>query len=500
MIRPNINRYSAESVDKRECLRENISMIFGRETEKAVLDRLFLSKNAEFLAVYGRRRIGKTFLIAEFFKNKGVYFEVTGIKDASKKDQLKRFYKEFSSKFPKEALAAPKDWSDAFDLMAAVAKNLDPQSKFILFLDELPWLASAKSEFLPNLDYAWNHTLSRFPNILLIVCGSAAAWILRKVIKNKGGLHGRLSAKIRLQPFTLSETEHFLTGQGIQMTRKQLVELYMAIGGVAKYIMNVTPGMSATQIINELCFTPQGFLFSEFSELYHSLFNEANQHIAIVRALAQKRKGITLGELLSTAQIQQGGRATEILEELEESGFIARIPAFGKKSKEHKFRLIDEYTFFYLSWIEQARARILRNTTMSENYWAKIHKTPAWYEWSGHAFETLCMKNIGKIKSALNIAGVMTEESHWQHAEAEIDLLIDRADDCIHLCEIKFCNSEFVIDRAYAERLEKKRDVFQRITGTKKAIFITMFTPYGVLKNENYLGLVDQQLTLDALF
>jgi hypothetical protein len=274
----------------------------------------------------------------------------------------------------------------------------------------------------------------------------------------------------------------------------------MAIGGVAKYMMNVMPGTSATQIINELCFTPQGFLFSEFFELYHSLFNEAHQHIAIVRALAQKRKGMTLGELLSAAQIAQGGRATELLEELEESGFIARIPAFRKKLKEHQFRLIDEYTFFYLSWIEQARTRILRSTGMGADYWPKIVKTPAWYEWSGHALETLCMKNIGNIKSALNIAGVLTEESYWRHPEAEIDLLIDRADDCIHLCEIKFCNHEFVIDRDYAARLEKKRDVFQRVSKTKKAVFITLITPYGVIKNEHYLGLVNQQLTMDALF
>lgn len=483
-------------------------MIFGRDAEQVILERLFLSKRAEFLAMYGRRRIGKTFLIYEFFKDKGVYFEVTGIKKASKKEQLRNFYKNFSIKFPEDALGMPEEWSDAFDLIKNVVEKLDSATKFIFFLDELPWLASPKSGFLPALDYAWNHYLSRFPNILLIVCGSAAAWIIKKIIKDKGGLHGRLSAKIRLQPFSLSETEHFLINEGINLKRKQLIELYMTIGGVAKYIVNIQPGKSSAQIINELCFTQHGFLFSEFSELYQSLFDDSEKHIAIVRTLAKKRKGIFLDELLKGANISHGGQATEILEELEESGFILRMPAFGKETKERKIRLIDEYTFFYLSWIEKARSGILRGMSLNTDYWNRMCRTPTWYEWSGHAFENICLKHIGKIKEALGIAGVTTEESHWQHFPtkkdnergAEIDLLIDRADDCINLCEIKFCNSEFQIDADYAQYLERKKNVFQNVTSTKKTIFITMITPFGVIKNEHYIGLVNQQLTMDNLF
>lgn len=483
-------------------------MIFGREAEKAILERLFLSKRAEFLAMYGRRRIGKTFLIYEFFKDKGVYFEVTGSNKASKKEQLRRFYKDFVSKFPEEAMDAPQEWADAFDLIKKVAEKLDPSTKFILFLDELPWLASPKSGFLSALDYAWNHYLSRFSNVLLIICGSAASWIIRKIVKDKGGLHGRLSAKIRLQPFTLSETEHFLASEGIHIKRKQLIELYMVIGGVAKYLVNVSPGKSSVQIINEICFSQNGFLFSEFSELYQSLFNDSETHLAIVRALAKKRKGISLEELLKETRLSHGGRVTEILEELEESGFILRMPAFGKAIRDRKIRLIDEYTFFYLSWIEKAKASILRSTGLNPNYWNKMCKTPSWYDWSGHAFENICLTHINEIKTALGIAGVATEESHWQYFPTkkdvergvEIDLLIDRADDCINICEIKFCNNEFQIERDYAQQLERKKDVFQKITGTKKTIFMTMITPFGVVKNEHYIGLIDQQLTMDALF
>lgn len=378
-------------------------------------------------------------------------------------------------------------------------------------MDELPWLASPKSGFLQALDYAWNHDLSRFPNVLLIVCGSAASWIIKKVIKDKGGLHGRLSAKIRLQPFSLSETEQFLSGEGVHFKRKQLIELYMCLGGVAKYLINVVPGKSVAQIINELCFSPNGFLFSEFSELYHSLFDAAENHIAIVRALAKKRKGMSLEELLIATHLTHGGSVTDTLEELEESGFIVKMPAFGKETRDRKIRLIDEYTFFYLSWIEKVRPSLLRSASPVANYWNRIVKTPSWHEWTGHAFETIVLKHVDKVKAALGITGVASEESHWQHTPkkndsevshrgAEIDLIIDRADDCINLCEIKFCNTEFQIDKEYALQLERKRDVFQKVTGTKKTIFITLITPYGIIKNEHSTGLVDQELTADHLF
>lgn len=478
-------------------------MIFGREVEKAILERLFQSKRAEFLAMYGRWRIGKTYLIYEYFKNKGIFFEITGNRKASKKTQLKRFYKKFSSKFQIDDIEEPVDWADAFDLIRDVAQKIDPSVKFIFFLDELPWLASPKSGFLSALDQAWNNDLSRMPNVLLIVCGSAAAWIIKKIVKDKDGLHGRLSAKIRLQPFTLSESERFLESEGVTLKRKQLIELYMAIGGVAKYLINVPAGKSTVQIINELCFSPHGFLFSEFIDLYRSLFDESEKHIAIVQALAKKRTGMSLEELLKATKIPHGGRTTEILEELTESGFIFQIPAFGKEKKERMIRLMDEYTFFYLSWIDQVRPTIFSSSSEID-HWSKMCKSPKWHEWSGHAFENICLKHVARIKAALGIAGVLTAESHWRYSDhekgAEVDLIIDRSDDCIHLCEIKFCNDEFVIDRDYAEKLEKKKRIFQQVTNTRKAVFLTMITPYGVKKNEHYIGLVDQQLTMDHLF
>jgi len=486
-------------------------VIIGREKERNVLKKLLMSEKAEFLAIYGRRRIGKTFLIHEFFKDQGLYFEITGSNKASKKEQLKNFTRELRTLFP--GTYKFDDWTDAFDALLKGIELKNPSKKFILFIDELPWFASPKSGFLSALDYFWNRHLSRLPNVLLIVCGSAAHWMIKKVINDKGGLHNRLSECIQLEAFTLLETEKYLAAQGLEFKRKQLVELYMAFGGVAKYLTGLPKGKSATQIINEYCFSSSGYLFSEFTKLYESLFDFSEKHIAVIRALAKKQRGLVHADLLKAAKLLPGGSATTILEELEESGFIMSMQAIGKQQKEKLFRLIDEYSLFYLSWIDPIKGNVLRN--FDPEYWNKKYKTPSWYTWAGYAFENICLKHSIKIKNALGISGITTIESHWQHVPkktldseireptgpgAEIDLVIERADNCINLCEMKFCEEEFEITKEYAKALERKRSVFQEVTNTKKTIFITMITPFGLKKNSYSIELVAQDLSLDALF
>jgi len=362
-------------------------MIFGREKEQETLDKLLASDNAEFLAVYGRRRIGKTYLVHEFFQDKGVYLEVTGSNKASKKVQLRNFHKQLKSLSKAVARKIPQSWPDAFDEVLKIVQKLKSRKKFIFFIDELPWFASHKSGFLSALDYFWNAHFSRIPNALLIICGSSAHWMIKKVINDKGGLHGRLSAQLRMEPFTLGETERFLQAKKVKLARKQLIELYMAVGGVAKYLTAISPGKSSDQIINELCFSSKGMLFAEFTKLYESLFDSSEHHMAIVRALAKKRTGLSQSELLQTAKIPYGGTATTVLQELEESGFIMSISAFGKQLREKHFRLIDEYSLFYLTWIEEVSEQVLRN--FDQDYWTRMCKTPAWKTWAGYAFENV---------------------------------------------------------------------------------------------------------------
>ncbi len=483
-----------------------MSLIIAREIEIERLCLLYESDKAEFIAVYGRRRVGKTYLISQYFKEKGVYFEVTGIKGANKTSQLNKFHREYRRLFVDSAdLSAPKDWDEALSRLVDEVAKINPEQKVILFFDELPWLATPRSQLAQELDYYWNRHFSRMSNVILIICGSATAWMIKQIIQNKKGLYGRLSDQICLKPFKLDETELFLQSRHVHLDRKQLVELYMAIGGVAKYLTFVRPGMSASQTIDRLCFTTQGALYSEFDELYSSLFGKAELHIKIVEILAKKRNGLTRDELISSIGKKSGGQLSKVLEELEKSGIISQVNKFNAKKKESLIRLFDEYSYFYLNWIEPVKREILHGA--DTNYWQKIQVGATWKSWSGFAFETICLKHIDKIKSSLGLGAVRTIHSQWSYVTknseedgVQIDLIIDRADGCINIVEIKFCNGEYVITKEYAKKLAKKKAIFQRQTKTRKAVFVTMITPYGVKKNQHYIGLVDNQLTLDDLF
>ena len=482
-------------------------MIIGREEEKKILQTLYTSKKAEFLAVYGRRRIGKTYLITEYFKDKGIFFDVTGAPDASLSEQLINFHREYCALFKKEdSELPPKDWSEAFYRLQITLKEYSCASKIIIFFDEMPRLAHKGSRFLTAMDYFWNRHASRMSNVLLIVCGSAASWMIHNIINNKGGLYGRLSAHIRLKPFKLAEVEKYLYSQQVDLNRKQICQLYMVTGGVPKYLSHLRRGNSAAQLIHQLCFTSQAPLLMEFHMLYHSLFAKPDVHISIIKRLAQKRRGLTKKELTKLTKEKTSRTTNKILEELEESGFIALMPEMGKKVKDGLFVLTDEYSLFYLDWIDDAKHRILQND--DPNYWIKQQASSSWESWAGFAFESICLKHVANIKEALKIGAVQTQESYWRlkanpggnERGVQIDLLIDRADQCINICEIKFSNKPFVVTKQYAEELERKKRIFKESTKTKKTVFITLITPYGAEENMNYLSIVDNQLTVDHLF
>lgn len=480
--------------------------IFGRAHELKILERLLHSTKPEFLAIYGRRRVGKTYLIHEYFKDKGMYFCVTGSANSNKKLQLRKFYRELVNMFPSLAdMREPKDWDEALYALKEAVIKIDVTKKVILFFDELPWLASNRSGFLQALEYHWNQYFSHLNNIVLIVCGSAANWIIKKVINNKGGLYGRLSEIIKLNAFTVDETEKFLLSQKVKLSRKQLIELYMAIGGIAKYLTYVQPGDSVAQTINRLCFTPQGQLVAEFNNLYQSLFDDSQKHVQIVKGLAEKKGGVFQKDLLQSLEMPSGGQSSLALEELEESGFIAVCPEFSKKSRDKKLWLVDEYSYFYISWMQPIKGSIVLGN--DKDYWLKMHSDPRWKTWSGYAFESICFKHISQIKKKLGIAAVLTHESQWSYRPktksekgAQIDLIIDRKDDCINLCEIKFHHSEFAIDQSYAKELQRKIDVFREQTKTTKTLFLTFITPHGLRKNEYSAELVHREITLEDFF
>lgn len=472
--------------------------LVGRIEEQDILEQALHSKGPEFIAVYGRRRVGKTFLVRQYYGRK-IVFEAVGAFDAGMADQLQNFadalQRAARSRTP---LPAPQNWNEAFRQLEQWLESSKKQEKKVLFFDELPWLATRRSGMLQALSHFWNAWASKRSDIVLVASGSAASWIQENLINAKGGLHNRVTRRIRLDPFTVSETAEFYRSRKIILNPRQIIELYMAIGGVPHYLKEIRRGQSAAQAIDSLCFSENGLLRDEFERLYQSLFKNSEEYTRLIRTLATKRQGLSRNEIVRKMGIPSGGRFTKRLNELEQCGFVQSTVPFGKKTADKLYRLADEYSLFYLHWIEHSRG--------DKGSWMKKQASPKWRAWSGYAFETVCMKHIDCLKRALGIGAVDTEVSSWRYTPktredngAQIDLLIDRKDDTINICEMKFCGAEFRIEKNYATELRNKREAFRRVTRTKKNLQITFVTSYGVKRNSYADELVASEVTMDAL-
>lgn len=472
--------------------------LIGRIEEQEILQKALLSSKAEMVSVIGRRRVGKTFLIESVYGDK-IDFEITGIQYATRTQQLRNFNIQLSKYFKdSNLLSEPRDWIEAFHFLSQLLEQKKKRGKMVVFLDELPWMATHRSSFLKGLSFFWNSWAVK-QNIVVVICGSAASWMIKKVVHHKGGLHNRITRRITLKPFTLLETEQFFQAKNINIERYQILHLYMATGGVPHYLDEIEGGKSAAQNINRICFSENGLLYDEFPKLYSSLFEDAELHTKIIRALAQKRKGLTRDEIISTAKTTNGGGLTKVLDELEHSGFISMYYPFGKKKKESLYRLTDEYSLFYIRFIEPHRAD-------GKNTWKQLSQTPIYTAWSGYAFESICLKHLAQIKKTLQIDTIYSTASAFfkkgtdDEPGLQIDLLIDRNDHVINLCEMKFYAGELNITKSMAMEFRNKITKFKSLSKTRKQIFFTLITTFGIQENKHSLGLVDETLTIEDLF
>jgi hypothetical protein len=473
--------------------------MIGREAEAAILYGAMQSSSSEMIAITGRRRIGKTYLVKHVCK-KQMSFYLTGMQNASKERQLLNFSNKLSEfgKSKKKSPDVPASWGEAFQQLTQYLHQTKTAYKKVIFFDELPWLSTKKSGFVEELGYFWNNWAST-ANVVLIVCGSAASWITDNIINQKGSLHNRVTKVIKLDPFTLKETELFLKGKKVTLDKYQVAQIYMAIGGVPYYLNEIEPGETAVQNIGRICFSKTGLLRNEFNNLYAALFEHHENHVAVITALAGKWKGLTRAEIIKLSHFTNGGGLTKVLIELEASAFISKYIPFGKKSRETLYRLTDEYSLFYLKFIKD-------QTNYKASTWLQISKTSAYTAWSGYAFESLCLKHTENIKHALGISAVFTQESSFisrgdqSKAGIQIDLLIDREDRAITICEMKFSTGLFLLTKDYASKLLQKKETFRQASGTRKQLFIALVCTYGLQQNAHSLGLVDQVITLQQLF
>lgn len=485
-----------------------MNKIIGRKNEKEILDDAFNSPRAEFIAVYGRRRVGKTYLIKNYFQAKPcIAFQTTGIYKGKLTAQLTRFAKELGAAFYENiAIKIPRDWIEAFEMLSQAMKFIPLDRKIVIFLDELPWLASNKSGMLSALEYFWNRYWVDDARVKLVVCGSAASWLIKRIIKNKGGLHNRVTRKIRLLPFNLKESMDYLKHIGITSDIKQALKLYMVVGGIPFYLNQLKPRYSIDQNIDALLFNADGMLFDEFDEVFASLFNDKEQYKELITLIGEKQSGIKRSELDRENKLSgKGGRLTKRLEDLEYAGFIASYLPYGHKKFGQYYRLSDEYCYFYLKWIEPIRASIKQNKT--ENYWCSQTNTPAYYQWLGYAFEGVVFKHLTQVKKALKVSEASLASS-WSYRPrvgsvekgAQIDLLLDRTDNAISLCEIKYTDQPYIIDKQYASNLMNKIKIFKRMSKTQKQIFLVMISANGLKETMYSSELVSQVVTLEDLF
>ncbi|HHM20874.1 MAG TPA: ATP-binding protein [Bacteroidetes bacterium] len=475
-----------------------MDVLTGRKEEQEILEKALASEEAEMVSITGRRRVGKTFLVNTVYKGK-IAFEMTGIQSASQSEQLRNFANQLRIFSASPIMVPPpKDWLDAFFMLIDFLETVDLKKKPVVFFDEVPWIATARSGFLKGLSYFWNSWAVR-KKMVVVICGSAASWMIRKILLDKGGLHNRVTRRIRLHPFNLAETRDYLARKGIRPDIYQLLQLYMAVGGIPHYLKEIEGGKSATQNIDNLCFSSTGLLRDEFANLYPALFQHSDYHVSIVRALASKPNGMTREQLVKASQLSDSGWFSKILDELVVSGFLTAYPAIGKKKKDRLYRLTDEYSLFYLRFIEN-------NPDGKKGTWQALSQTQRYKIWCGYAFENICLKHVDQIKKALGIAGVYSHSaSFFTKAKAgrpgvQIDLVIDRNDHIINLIEIKFHDTVFAISKPYAEKLRNKIRVFGEKTKTRKQLQLVFITVFGLRPNRHSVGLVDAALEADILF
>ena len=470
--------------------------MIGREEETKTLEALLRSNKPEFLALYGRRRVGKTYLIREFFKNTFSFY-ATGVLRGDKKVQLRAFM-ESLVKYGDDNKAIPKDWFEAFSRLEAILSKEHVirdfrSNKRVVFLDELPWMDTTKSDFKSAFDYFWNTFGSVQNDLLLIICGSATSWIINNIVKDTGGFYNRLTRQIRLMPFSLYECEKLLQSNAVHYTRKQILESYMIFGGVPYYLNYLDPARSLAQNVDLLLFKENSPLKYEFGQMFSALFNNADRYVSIIRELSGKKSGLTRTELIKSGNVAEGKELTKSLDELEQCGFIRKYHDFSTRVKGVHYQLIDPMCLFYLKFIESGRI----------GSWLEHINTPGYYTWCGLSFEKVCLLHVRQIKEKLGIRGVSSNELSWSGKKtkpgAQIDLLIDRQDGIINICEMKFSDEPFVIDADYEKNLIHKVEAFRKETGTRKALWLTLISFSGVADNE-HKQIILNEITGDDLF
>ncbi len=471
--------------------------MIGRKDDKKRLEAALGRDEAQLVAIYGRRRIGKTFLVRQTFGDR-FYFQHAGLSHGSLAEQLSAFRDSLVRSGAKD-VPEFHGWREAFNALERFIVAGGTRRKKVIFIDEMPWMDTPKSKFVMWFEAFWNGWCSARKDVVLVICGSATSWIVKKVFRNRGGLYNRVTERIHLEPFTLSECREMCKSMHLQFSDRDIAELYMVFGGVPYYWSFLERGKSVAQTIDALLFAKNGQLRHEFDEIFSSLFGENAGYMKIVRALSSRTCGMTLGDILSATGLSKGGGVLRILDALENSGFIRRYTSYGKRKRDAQYQLMDNFTLFYLKFMEG-------ESNPDEHFWSHSTIGPAINAWRGLAFERVCLQHLPQIKAALGISGVLTKVYSWRHVAddvypdgVQIDLLIERADRIVNVCEMKYSMEPYVISKKYDRDLRTKIGTFSALSAGKYGIHLTMITASGLAHNA-YWNQVQSEVTLPDLF
>lgn len=469
--------------------------LIGRQSEQALLQECLASGRSEFVVIYGRRRIGKTFLVRRFFKDKYA-FSFVGMHNADKELQLAEFAKALQRYSQLPLAPTLKNWTDAFHCLQKMLEAVKDKGKKVIFLDEMPWMETPKSDFVSALENFWNGWAAMRDDIMLVACGSATSWMVDKLLHNQGGLFNRITRKIYLRPFLLREVEEYLDSKGFNWNRYQIAQAYMILGGVPFYLSLLNPRQSLLANIDELFFSGhQAMLSAEYNELYATLFKRPENYLMVIKVLAERKEGFSRQELAERTKLS-GAALTKVLSDLELCDFILVYARFGNKKNNAIYRIKDFYTLFYYKYVEG-------QNTQDPLRWTHLSSSQQVVSWQGFSFELLCLLHLEQIKKTLGIDRILNDSSAWRSRQSDrntqIDLVINRADHNINLCEMKFANGLYAIDKLYEQKLLERMSIFRAETKTRCSTRLTMVTTYGVLKNK-HSGLVDDEIVLDDLF
>ena len=471
--------------------------LIGRKNEMAELQSAIDSKRSEFVLLYGRRRVGKTFLVRSFCKD-SYTFHFVGAHKKTLKAQLTNFREILQNYHQGAVIPELENWHEAFKQLANYLEQCEAERK-VVFFDEMPWIDTQKSDFVSELEYFWSSWVQSRDDIVFIACGSATAWMKEKLEDNQGGLHNRITHRIYLRPFYLNECREYLQANGFDWDEYQILQYYMIFGGVPYYLSLLRPQLSLIENVDALIFRRGGALSDEFKELYNALFKKADKYIRIVQLLATKREGFTKTEI-STETGYSGGGLTKILENLERCDFVVSYAQYGNKTKQTLYRLCDFYTLFYFRYVKD-------NHSKDEQYWQHHFQDRSVESWEGFTFEEICLRHLPQIKRSLGISGIATVSSAWrfiptkddERKGAQVDLIIARADKIIHLCEMKFSARPYAINKDYAERLTKRKQLFMEMNSINRGVVLTFVTPYGLSKGA-HSSIVHSSITANDLF